>query len=150
MNASDVMQRDVYTCSIDDKLDRVAAIMVEHDCGCVPLVDAEGKVVAMITDRDVCKAAYEEAKPLSQIPASIFASPGVTAVHESTPLEAVESRMRDSQVRRMPVVDSDEHLVGILTLSDIAVEAGIAAGHYGGLSPEAITQTLAAVSTHRP
>ena len=150
MNASDVMQRDVYTCSIDDKLDRVAGIMVEHDCGCVPLIDPDGKVVAMITDRDVCKAAYTEGKPLSEIPASIFASPGVTTVHESAPLEVVEGRIRASRVRRVPVVDSDQRLVGILTLSDIAVEAGVAAGHYGGLSPEAITQTLAAVSTHRP
>ncbi len=56
MNVGDLMTRDVKTCRSHDSLDRAARIMWDHDCGCVPVVDANGKAVGMITDRDVCMA----------------------------------------------------------------------------------------------
>ena len=106
MNVSDVMHRVVHTCSIDDTLDRVARVMWEHDCGSVPLTDASGRLVAIVTDRDICMAAYTQGQPLAKIAASTAASRSVATVRENATLETVETLMRDHQIRRIPVVDA--------------------------------------------
>src|ERR1700690_1663040 len=57
MHVNEVMSAPVFTCAVTDTLNKPAALMWEHDCGCVPVVDHHGKVIAMITDRDICIAA---------------------------------------------------------------------------------------------
>ena len=58
------MTRDVKTCTIHDSLNGAARIMWDHDCGCAPVVDAHGKLVGIVTDRDICMAAYTQGVPL--------------------------------------------------------------------------------------
>jgi CBS domain-containing protein len=65
MEVGQLMTRNPRVCSIDGTLEQAAAIMWESDCGCVPLVDSEGKVTGMITDRDVCMAAYTQGRTLA-------------------------------------------------------------------------------------
>ena len=149
MNASEVMRRPVQTCSIDETLERVARVMWEHDCGCVPLVDVDGRAVAMITDRDIAMAAYLQGKPLHEIVARSAASRSLTSVHEDTPLEVVEDRMRDWQIRRVPVVDAQDHVVGLVTLNDIVGHASPGGRRIGALSAEAISKTLQAICERR-
>jgi CBS domain-containing protein len=149
MNASDVMKRDVHTCSIDDSLESVARVMWEHCCGCVPLVDADGKAVAMITDRDIAMAAYLQGKPLHEIPARSAASRVLTTVYESTPLEVIETRMADWQVRRIPVVDSADRIVGLVALSDIVTHGQPGGRRVSGVSAETVAKTLRAICEDR-
>lgn len=105
MNASDVMTKTVRCCSANDSLQRAAQIMWERDCGAVPVVDAEDRVVGMITDRDICMATYIQGRPLWQIPVGSTMAKRVHGVQEGDPLEAVEALMRQAQVRRVPVLD---------------------------------------------
>src|SRR5262245_6101900 len=64
MEVREIMSTDLETCRADDTLDRAARLMWEHDCGVVPVVDHEGTAVGMITDRDICMAAYTQGRPL--------------------------------------------------------------------------------------
>jgi len=57
MNASELMNTDVQSCSVNDNLQRAAQIMWENDCGAVPIVDGDGRLIGMVTDRDICMSA---------------------------------------------------------------------------------------------
>lgn len=123
--------------------------MWEHDCGCVPLVDVDGRAVAMITDRDIAMASYLQGKPLHEIVARSAASRSLASVHEDTPLETIENQMRDWQIRRVPVVDDRGRVVGLVTLNDIATHASPGGRRIGPLSAESISKTLQAICERR-
>jgi len=148
MFVSEIMHRGARTCSEHETLDRVARIMWEEDCGCVPIVDDAGKVVAMITDRDVCMAAYLQGQPLAKIVARSAASKTVTTIHASATVESLEALMRDRQIRRVPVVDDDQRPVGIVSLNDLVCHAHPGGRRREGLSAESIARTLAAICQH--
>src|SRR5438046_1875104 len=77
MKVEEIMSVDLETCRLEDTLNRPAQIMWEHDCGVVPVVDGEARVVGIITDRDICIAAYTQGRPLSEIPVSSACSQNV-------------------------------------------------------------------------
>ena len=147
MNASELMTREVKFCRPDDNLQRAAQIMWEADCGVVPIVDADMHVIGMITDRDACMAAYTQGRHLSQIPVSSAMAKQVYCVHESDDLEAVEALMSRVRVRRLPVLNADGRLAGLLSLNDLARHSHTSAGRRGdGLRSDHIIRTLAAIS----
>lgn len=147
MNVSSVMTSAVKSCGIDDNLQFAAQIMWENDCGVVPVVGADGRVVGMVTDRDVCMAAYTKGQPIHQIPVSSAMAKSVWSVHEHDPLPAAESLMRKARVRRLPVTDGDGKLKGILSMNDLARHhAQRSWGHKSnGLGSDSIVQTMAAI-----
>jgi predicted transcriptional regulator len=67
MKVEQVMKQAVQACRRGDALNTAAQIMWEHDCGCVPVVDTENRVIGMITDRDICMAAYTRGEPLQTL-----------------------------------------------------------------------------------
>ena len=147
MKLTDLMSLKVHSCSIDATLEEVAKVMWDHDCGSVPLVDGEGRAVGMLTDRDLCLAAYARRQPLAQIPARAVASTNLYAVMCDRPIEAVASMMEMHRVRRVPVLDAERRPVGIVSIDDIA-QAALRAHHpTHGLRPDDVVRTLAAVST---
>lgn len=115
-----LMSSSVITCLPRDTLERAAGLMWDHACGCVPIVDQYGKPVAMLTDRDICMAAYTQGKPLFEMTVeSAMSSRLLTAmVHE--PLADVERRMRCHSVRRLPVLNEEGRIVGLISIDDIA------------------------------
>jgi CBS domain-containing protein len=146
MKIEDLMSKDLHTCSPSETLDCAARVMWECDCGVVPIVDGAAHVVGMITDRDVCMAAYTQNKLLSQIPiSSIGMKPVVTVRPDESP-EQAESLMQRHQLRRLAVVDRDDRLVGMLSLNDLARRAGRSPRD---VKSEAIARTLAAISQPR-
>ncbi len=123
MKVGQLMTRNVRACHAEDTLNTAAQIMWENDCGCVPVVDAERRVIGMLTDRDVCMAAYTQGEALRDLRVSSAMS---KKVHSCTPedtLSAAEELLQEEQIRRLPVVDTDCRLVGIISLNDIACEA---------------------------
>jgi CBS domain-containing protein len=120
MNIGDLMTRDVRTCAATDSLNDAARIMWEADCGCVPVVEADGTVVGMITDRDICMAAYTQGRRLMHMTVESAASKHVVTIGKDESLRRAEELMRGAQVRRLPVVDTAGHLVGLLSLADLA------------------------------
>jgi CBS domain-containing protein len=120
---SQLMNRDVKTCTAQDDLGRAAQLMWDHDCGFVPVVEftAQGhrRVVGVVTDRDVCMATYTKGLAPGAIRVGDVMSRGVrTCRLEDTP-DTAELSMRQYRVRRLPVIDAEEDLVGVLSLSDL-------------------------------
>lgn len=149
MNASELMTKEVQSCSAHDNLQRAMQIMWEHDCGVVPVVDAEKKVIGMITDRDVAAAAYTQGRSLWAIPVSTAMANKVHGVRESDSIETVESLMRRVGVRRVPVLDGAGRLKGILSMNDLARHSHRTGGKGDGLRADSVVQTLAAVCEPR-
>ena len=146
MKVEQVMTRDVKLCRVEESLNDAARVMWDHACGCVPVVDADDRVVGVLTDRDVCMAAYTRGLPLGDMTVSSAMSRQVFACHVGDALDTAEAIMREHQVRRLPVLGFGDRIVGILSLSDIAREAERRKGQRSkDLSPDAIRSTLVAV-----
>jgi len=120
MKIEKVMVKKVLSCIPEDDLRVPARAMWEGDCGSIPVVDSGSRVVGMITDRDICMAAYTQGRRLEQILVQDVMSKGVTSCKTSDSLEQAEELMRRHKVRRLPVVDAEMHLVGLLSINDIA------------------------------
>jgi CBS domain-containing protein len=120
MKVAEMMTREVRTCLPTDSMNYAAQIMWENNCGCVPVVDDQGRAVAMITDRDICMAAYTQGRSLAELTVASAASSGVVTIRAEDTLHRAEQLMHDAQVRRLPVVDSDRRVVGLLSLADLA------------------------------
>jgi CBS domain-containing protein len=149
MKVSELMTQAVESCKMNHTLDCAAQIMWTHDCGCVPIVDDDNRIVGMLTDRDICMAALSQGKRLDEIPVERIAARDVVTVSIDTTVESAESLMQGNQVRRLPVVDAAGRLVGLLSMNDIArrVERTTARPH--GLSGDLVAETLAAISKPR-
>lgn len=123
MRVDELMTRRVMTVRAQDGLDRAARLMQDHACGCVPVVDEDSAVVGILTDRDVCMAALRADRSLSLVQARYAMSANVYTCSPEDTIEEAERRMGQHQVRRLPVVDADGRVRGILSLDDIAREA---------------------------
>jgi CBS-domain-containing membrane protein len=127
--------------------------MWEHDCGVVP-VTAEGdgstRVVGMLTDRDICMAAYTQGRALTEIPVASAMSRQLYSCRASDALAVALKVMETNRVHRLPVVDQDEHLVGVLSLADIAREAQHEHGTKAAqVTDAAVAEAVEAISTSR-
>lgn len=148
MKARDLMTAEVVACGPNDSLECVARAMWEEDCGSVPIVDEDRRVLGMVTDRDACMAAYTQGRLLSAIPVHEAMSRDVISIGEEDSVEDAEKRMREHQVRRVPVVDASGVLTGVLSLNDLALAAR--GGRRGNsITADRVADTLAAVSRHR-
>ncbi len=118
--ARDVMTRDVSSCSMSDNLNRAAQLMWESDCGALPIVDEHGTLVGMVTDRDICMAAYTKGRPLTEIPVTCAMSTSVHSCRATDTLRSLMDAMATHQIRRLPVLSDEGQLVGIVSLADVA------------------------------
>ena len=146
MQVKDIMSKPVVTCSLEDTLDHAARLMWEFDCGVVPVLDDQGHVAGVLTDRDICMAAYTQGKLLSAIPVRVAMASNVIAVHESDLIEQAEALMREHKIRRLPVFDHEDRPVGLLALNDLARLA--ARSRRAGVDRE-LVKTLAALCEPR-
>ena len=120
MQIKDIMSQPVVSCPRDVSLDHAARLMWEFDCGIVAVIDDDGRLTGVVTDRDICMAAYTQGKALSSIPVSVAMASSVIAVHEGDPVEHAEELMRTHQIRRMPVFDHEDRPVGLVAINDLA------------------------------
>ena len=123
MNVGQLMKQNVRACHPNDTLNIAAQIMWDNDCGCVPVVEANRRLVGMLTDRDICMAAYTQGGALRMLRVSSAMSKKVYSCKPEDTLAAAEDVMRAKLIRRVPVTDAEGHLVGIISLNDIAREA---------------------------
>jgi len=115
-----IMTEPAGACSLGDPLHRTAQLMWDLDCGVVPVVDAQGRLSGILTDRDICMAAYTKALPLTAIRVEEVMTTQVVTCAPSDSVERAVGLMEDHQVRRLAVVTAERRLVGMLSLSDIA------------------------------
>lgn len=116
---SRVMTHNVKTCRSSDSLAYAAAVLWDEDLGVLPVVSHDGHVVGMLTDRDICMAAYTQGSSLHDLPVSIAMSRGVHSCSVDDTLQGVANSIAQYQVRRMPVLSVEGRLIGIITLGDL-------------------------------
>jgi CBS domain-containing protein len=120
MKISEVMTTDIETVNSDQTAREAAHFMLRADTGSIPVCD-NGRVIGIITDRDIAVRGVAEGRG-PDTPVSDLMSDGIVCAHEDDDVETVARRMSDEQVRRMPVLDSDDRLVGIVSLGDLSRE----------------------------
>jgi CBS domain-containing protein len=125
MQVKEIMTSDPACCTPDTTLQRVAELMVENDCGEIPVVEnvASMRPVGVITDRDItCRTVAKGLNPLTMTVSECMTTPCVT-VAPDTSLDECCNVMEENQIRRVPVVDASGACCGIVALADIAKHA---------------------------
>jgi CBS domain-containing protein len=125
MYVSEIMTRGAASCRESDTLADAARAMAEADCGAIPIVAETdpSRPVGIVTDRDICLAAYRMDKALSEIRVRDAMTAAVRTCRPDASVAEAEYVMRDARVRRLPVVDEGGALIGIVSLADLAREA---------------------------
>ncbi|HEU0031963.1 MAG TPA: CBS domain-containing protein [Kofleriaceae bacterium] len=144
MQLSELIQRDVITCTNRDSLARAAQLMWEHDIGCLPITGDDGRVVGVLTDRDIAMAGYIQGAPLRSIAISSVMCREPVTCQETDDLRQLQRIMMDRQIRRVPVVDAQGLPVGIVTVNDIARAAAA-----GRLAAGELASTICAINRPR-
>lgn len=118
--ARDVMTPDPACCTASTSVDEIAKLMVENDCGEIPIVDAADHVIGVVTDRDiVCRVVAQGKNPIGHT-AEECMSRSVVTVDPETPLDEVIATMEKHQIRRVPVVGDGGCCAGIISQADLA------------------------------
>jgi CBS domain-containing protein len=144
MKVRDIMTPSPEVCRPDDNLAEAVALLWSANCGVLPVTDHAGRVAGILTDRDICIAlGTRNARPDSVRVSSVMRATVLTCQPDEDILTAL-ARMAEARVRRLPVVDMGDRLVGILSLND----AVLAAGPGQGVRPAAVIDTFKAVCAH--
>jgi CBS domain-containing protein len=145
----DAMRTRVYVCAPEDTLARAAQLMWEKDVGCLTVCTPNRKALAMLTDRDISMAAFMQWKHLAETSVESAMSRGLCTCSPDDELGQAEDIMRANQVRRLPVVDAQGVLVGLLSLGDIARYVRQHSRTHGHQAQQRLADTLAAICEPR-
>ncbi|HVW70006.1 MAG TPA: CBS domain-containing protein [Steroidobacteraceae bacterium] len=149
MQVNEIMSRNVQTCRPDDSLEHAARLMWDYDCGCLPVCESNGpqRVVGIITDRDICMGALFQGKPLRDLLVRDSMARQLVTCQATQPLTRAESTMKSARIRRLPVVDDEGALIGMLSLADFAREAAAQQSQTGqrAITEVEVNDTLACI-----
>ena len=120
LRAADIMTRDVMTLHPDDSIQHAARMMADCDCGAIPVVDWQGRMIGMITDRDITVRIVADRADLSRARVGDGMTDETFACHATDPIEHCMNQMARHQIRRLPIVDDRNRVVGILSQGDLA------------------------------
>ncbi len=148
MKIQDIMTRDVKCCGPEATLAAATEILRCNHCGILPVVDSRGKLVGVITDRDMCLAlSAKNVRPSAMTVGDVAVKPVVRCGPEDE-IHTALGFMRLHRIRRIPVTAEDDGVVGIVSLDDIALHAERAPAK-GGISYEDVAETLKVICSHR-
>jgi len=120
-NVTSVMTANPACCTAETPLREVARLMVENDCGEIPIVDAQGVPVGVVTDRDITVRCVAEGRDTTSATARDAMSAPAQTVREDASLKDAVCLMEAAKIRRVPVVDASGKLTGIVSVADIAL-----------------------------
>lgn len=124
MNVNDVMCEEVACCQSGQSLELVAGLMLDSDCGSIPVTDDDGKAIGMITDRDITIAAAARHKALWELQASdLCNNSNIYTCCETDDIRTALNTMIAERVRRLPVLDGEGCVTGMLSIDDIVAYA---------------------------
>jgi len=123
MKVSEVMTRGVECVKPEASLEEAAAKMKSLDVGALPICDND-RLAGMITDRDITVRATAEGESPKVIHVRDIMTPGIVWCFEDEDVQEASRKMKEHQVRRLPVLNRDKRLVGMVSLGDLAVETG--------------------------
>jgi CBS domain-containing protein len=122
MKVSEVMTSDVQTVSADQTVREAAGFMLRAEAGSIPVCEGD-RVIGIITDRDIAVRGVAEGRG-PDTPVRELMSDGIICAHEDDDVADVARRMSEEQIRRLPILDHNKRLVGIVSLGDLARESG--------------------------
>lgn len=123
MNVQALMNPNVKYGGTDSTVADIIAIMEKEDCGAIPIVNAQNKVVGIVTDRDICLALGRRPLPAAEVSVTEVMSKRVFACGPDEDVAEALQTMKDKKVRRLPVIDDKGRLVGILSMDDVVLHA---------------------------
>lgn len=125
MLVREIMTKDPACCTADASLQKVAQMMVDNDCGCIPVVEsnAHKKPIGMITDRDITIRAVAKGKNPLDLKAEDVMTKSVITVSPDTSVEDCCNKMEEKQIRRVAVVDENGACCGMIAQADVALES---------------------------
>lgn len=148
MRVKDVMTPDVKAIWLTESLADAAQLMWDNDCGILPVIKDGRKVIGVITDRDICMAmAMRDTNPSSVSVEEVMTGEvyAVTAEHD---VKQALSLMQEHKVRRLPVLDAEGELEGMLSMNDVVLNATASAGPTGRIRYSEIVKTFQAICAH--
>jgi CBS domain-containing protein len=145
----EVMSQRVASVHPGDPVTYAARVMRDEDCGALPVVDRSGRIVGMVTDRDIACRVVADGEDLRHARVGDCMTDEVFACHFDSPIHECMGMMAHHQVRRVPVVDDYNRVVGIVSQGDLALHA---ARHASSGERRAVADVVSAVSepTGRP
>jgi|SRR5271166_5543341 len=151
MKVLNLMVHRVKKCRAEDSLNRAAQLMWDGDCGLVPVVSEDSRPIGIITDRDICMAAYTRGLPLQSMNVLSVMTREVISCRPDDDILFAENLMRKNEIRRLPVIDADGRLIGIISLNDIVREAlrERRMDQARGIGDAEVIETLATIGTPR-
>ena len=120
MLAKDLMSLNPCCCTSDSTVREAARMMVEHDCGEIPVIDAAGCPIGVITDRDICCRLVAQGIESNNARVSEHMSSPAITIRESASSDDCRETMEKNMIRRIPVVDDSGRCTGIISQADIA------------------------------
>lgn len=144
MQVKDLMTTPARTCRVTAPLAEAAKTMLDESCGCLPIVDARGHLVGILTDRDICLAVATRHERPNDIPVREAMTSRVFTCGPDDPIDTALVTMKEHRVRRLPVVDAKGRLKGVLSADDMVRNTGLARGR---LTAEAVIDVLRHVCT---
>jgi CBS domain-containing protein len=119
MRVQEIMTTAIWSCPDNGSVASAANTMQDHGCGFVPIVTAEGEVAGVLTDRDICMALVREDRKASQLSAREICTEHVVRCSPVDEIHVALQKMENARVRRLPVVDEDGKLKGIVSMTDV-------------------------------
>jgi CBS domain-containing protein len=149
MNVERIMITDVKSCRPQSTLEQAGRIMADMGCGALPVVDPGGRVIGILTDRDVCMVLAIRNRRPSEIQVQQAMTEEVYTCCPEDDVRAALTVMRARQVRRLPVVDDQKRLLGILSFDDVLLEARAPEAGVDSLDYTEIATSLQEICGHR-
>ena len=150
MRVVDAMMGTPYFCSPESNLGSVTELMWKGNCGFLPVVGNDGKVVGVVTDRDVCIALGTRGRPSGEVTVADVMSRKVYACAPEDDVHFALAIMREGRVRRLPVITKGGALVGVMSIDDVLLRSEAqGAPKTGGVSAEEIVDTFRAINAHQ-
>ena len=143
MRVSDVMIRTPAFCTPETNLGTAVEILWNRNCGLLPIIDCYGKVISVITDRDICIALGTRNRLAGDLTIADVCAQRAVCCSASEEIRSALAKMAQNKVRRLPVVDAQGKLEGVLSMDDIIERARTASGaRPDGLTSEDVVSTL--------
>jgi CBS domain-containing protein len=150
MKVQEIMTASAKACAFTNNLADAASLMWENDCGILPVVAEGGKVVGLLTDRDICMAAALKGQQLANIAVEDTISGKVFSCKPDDDVHVALKTMQENRVRRLPVVAADGTLKGVLSMNDVVLKAEEAKEKkLPELSYNDVVNTYKAICQHR-
>ena len=149
MKVKELMTPDAKAIWLTESLTDAARLMWENDCGMLPIIKDGRKVIGLITDRDVCMASAMRDRNPSAISVEEVMTGQVYAVNPDDNIDQALQVMQEHQIRRLPVINAEGELEGILSMNDIVLSAKAADGRAAdSLNYGEVVKTYQAICQH--